>query len=349
LHWFGAFLVKLPKQSTFRQTSVLYSTIKSTLRATFCGIDQPGGKCAIIRAHQLMRPEGPRHFLLATPSADTSAETSAKRPLVILLHGAGSSAAQLLGQAFPPSPLSVWLEIAEREQLLVAAPDGSKRRGETSWNDSFAGIARNPRTDDTGFIGAIIDRAIAEHGADPLRVYVMGVSKGGMMSYRVATEIGPRLAGFAAVLATMPVESNCGWPKAALSALIIAGTGDPFIPYQGGKSRYTLGFTAPALSAPDSAEVWRTLAGLPEQAAISQAPARAPAAPTRVRRQLWGADPGGLQVGLLTIVKGGHAEPSIRKRYPTLFNLLPGLQNGDIEVAEEAWAFFRHKQSGLSA
>lgn len=42
---------------------------------------------------------------------------------------------------------------------------------------------------------------------------------------------------------------------------------------------------------------------------------------------------------------GKHcAEPSRLKRYPRFISWLTGVQNADLEVAEAAWEFFRHKQ-----
>ena len=315
------------------------------MRDFFQGSDTSIAAKARIEAGTLLRPEGIRHFLKAVPGR----AAAGKRPLVILLHGAGSSAAQLLGQSFPPSPLSLWLEIAEREQLVVIAPDGSKRRGERAWNDSYAGVTGNPKSDDSGFIGALIDRAIAEDDADPARVYLMGVSKGGMMAYRAATEIAPRLAAISVALASMPVTSNCGQPGTPLPVLFIAGTADPFIPYTGRKFLYRFpifsSLAAPMTSVEESVAVWRGLAGLHGEPAIAAIPQRQPGAGTRVTRYTWGSDAAALQVCLLKIEGGGHAEPSMVKRYPGLFSWFPGAQNADIEAAEEAWAFFKDKRA----
>lgn len=286
------------------------------------------------------RPDGFRHYLKAVPTQSVAG----KRPLVIVLHGSGASAAQVLGRAFPPSPLSVWLEIAEREQLVIVAPEGTKRRGERAWNDGFAAIASNPKVDDVGFINAIIDRAIAEDDVDPERIYVIGVSKGGMMAYRIAAELAPRLAAFSAVLAGMPVHATYPMPAIPLSALIVAGTADPFIPYSGGKFPYTLWFLAPMLGIEASTAVWRELAGLPEVPDIAPIAVHKGGATTRAIRYTWCGNSSAQQVRLLKIEGGGHAEPSRKKRYPSVFNRFPGLQNADLEVAEEAWSFFKEKQ-----
>lgn len=305
---------------------------RHALRKFFVGIDSKEGPTAPITRVDMMRPEGLRYYLKAVPAGSAAA----KRPLVIVLHGSGASAEQVLGMAFPFSPLSVWLEIAEREQVIVVAPDGSKGRRQRAWNDGFTDIASNPKSDDVGFISAIIDCAIAEDGVDPDRIYVIGVSKGGMMAYRLAAELAPRLAAFSAVLAAMPLRAQYRLPEKPLSALIVAGTADPFIPYQGGKSFITLGFMAPALGIEATAAAWRKVAGLTGEPVVGGSPGAV--------RHTWGALPGSLQVVLLKIVGGGHAEPSRRKRYPGLFSRFPGRQNADLEIAEEAWTFFKDKR-----
>jgi polyhydroxybutyrate depolymerase len=284
----------------------------------------------------LPRPEGPRHCLLGIPSA----ASTAKRPLVIILHGAGASAEQVLGMAFPPSPLSVWLEIAEREQVIVAAPDA----GKGGWSDCFADAARVARKDDVALIGAVIDHAVAVHGADEERVYVIGVSRGGWMAYRIAMEIPHRLAAFSSVLAGMPPRSHALQPRAPLSALIVGGTRDPLIPYRGGKYWYSLGFMEPVNSIEDSARVWRELAELPDTPDVTALPHRHAWDKTRATCTLWGDAADQLQVGLIRIDGGGHAEPSASRRYPGLINQLVGAQSADLDMAETAWDFFRDKR-----
>lgn len=290
---------------------------------------------AVITAHTIVTTDGPRHYLMATPRK----QNENLRPLVIILHGAGASAAQVMGLAFPVSPLSVWLEIAEREQLLVVAPDGSKK----GWNDSFAHVRNKPETDDTGMIRNLIAHMIREHEADPQRVYVNGVSKGGMMAYRLATELGSMLAAFASILANMPQQSVCAAPVTPISALIVASTRDPLVPYGGGKYFYTP-LLSPMKSINDTVDIWRTLANLPATGKSVDIPKSAASNPTSCTRITWGDNPEQLQIVLLRINGGGHAEPSRSQFYPWFLSRLVGAQNTDIDIAEEAWAFFKDKR-----
>jgi polyhydroxybutyrate depolymerase len=291
----------------------------------------------------LDRPEGTRRYLIAAPPGATSAATSGGRALVVVLHGAGASADQVLGLAFPPSPLSLWLDIAAREQLVVIAPDA----GRGGWSDCFASAARVARKDDVGFIDALIGHAIANHDVDPERVYLIGVSRGGWMAYAVAIERPHRLAAFSVVLAGMPPPGLGKAPTTPLPALIFGCTADPLIYYHGGKPWYALGFAEPVRGIEASVHAWRELAGLPDTAEVMRLATSDPRARTSVTRFMWGQAPDGLQVGLYRIDGAGHAEPSRLKRYPRFINWLTGLQNADLEVAEAAWDFFREKRARL--
>ena len=327
----------------FQQTAFhMINKLQFALQATLLGTDERAAPCAAVTAHTLVGSQGARHYLLATPGG-TTGTTGDRRALVIILHGAGASARQALGMAFPPSPLSVWLEIAERDGVLVAAPDA----GKGGWNGCLVSSAQVASKDDVAFIGALIDEAIARHYADPARVYVIGVSKGGLMAYRLALELTGRLAAFSAVLASMPLPGRFTMPETPLSALIFGCTADPMMRYAGGKFFYSP--LDPVSSIEDSAAIWHVHAGLPETPAVHAIPRRDPKARTHATRYLWGegGEAGdGLQVGLYKIEHAGHAEPSARKRYPRLINWVTGVQNGDFEVAEAAWEFFRHKRAG---
>jgi polyhydroxybutyrate depolymerase len=314
-----------------------YERLRALTRAMFCGTSGSAGPALEPVAATLERPEGCRRYLIAVPDG----ATDGGRPLVVVLHGGGASAEQVMGRAFPPSPLSLLLEIAARERFVVVAPDA----GKGGWSDCFASAARAARKDDVAFIDALIARAVECHGVDAQRVYVIGVSRGGWLAYRIASEIPHRLAAFSSVLAPMPEAGPGSKPAVALPALIFGGTADPLLPYHGGKYFYALNMMGRVRSIEDTVGVWRALGGLHEAPETSTIPACGDGSRTRVTRAIWGADPAGMQVGLYRIEHGGHAEPSRLKRYPHFIDKLVGPQNGDVEVAEAAWAFFKDKRA----
>ncbi len=301
---------------------------------------------AVVTPVDLPFAGGTRHYLMARPDRIAPGQ----HPLVLLFHGHVGSGALVLGQKSITAPMSVWLEIADREQLLVIAPDGVKGSdGQTGWNDCRADAETSPHSDDTGFVNAIIDKAIAEDDADPSRVYVMGVSNGAGMVLRLASEIAPRLAGFAATALSVAAKSACPPPSVPLSAFFVAGTSDKVAPYEGGNIQvFPLRGRGSVIGVDQSVAIWRKLDQLPDTAVASPVPHRSSDDPTRATRFAWGHDPHQLQVKLLKIDNGGHAEPSISKRTGWLLTKFLGPQNGDVELAEEVWEFFKDKRRGLA-
>ncbi|MFS2002709.1 alpha/beta hydrolase family esterase [Duganella sp. CT11-25] len=162
---------------------------------------------AAISDHELARPEGMRHFLVMQPVG----LPAALRPVIILLHGHGASAAWMLGQDTIGGYRSLdWVNLANSKKVMLIAPDGAKAsNGKQAWNDCRADATTNAPTDDVGFLAALIDRAIAEFGADSQRIYIFGQSNGGGMAYRAGIELGPRLAAIGVQSSLMAARSNC--------------------------------------------------------------------------------------------------------------------------------------------
>jgi polyhydroxybutyrate depolymerase len=288
--------------------------------------------------------DGVRHFLFTRPRQPRSGA-----PLVLLLHGHAGSARHTFGLGRLKSPLSRWLPIADREDLVVAAleglpgPDG--RRG---WNDGRVDAVGNPASDDVGFAEQVVAELQRRLGIDPGRVFVMGMSNGGLMAFRLATEMQTPPFAIATVCASMPGEQE---PSAArpVAVLMIAGTADPIMPFGGGHVSFfgrprgrTLGFAR-------SLAFWRRVNALgddrpQEQEIVS---AKASRSGTRVLHQFW-RQADRPAVSLLRIEGGGHAEPSRSQRYGWLYRRIGGRQSGDIESAEEAWRFFKQEMTRRS-
>jgi polyhydroxybutyrate depolymerase len=93
-----------------------------------------------------------------------------------------------------------------------------------------------------------------------------------------------------------------------------------------------------------TAALWRELACLPEVPEIAPVAACQGSAKTRAIRDTWRGNSIPQHVRLVKIEGGGHAEPSMKKCWPGIFSRFPGRQNADLEIAEEAWAFFNEKQ-----
>ena len=289
------------------------------------GISTPSGH----RTYVVTRPDAPR------PGA----------PLVILLHGNSGSARQVMGQTFVRSPLSLWLSIADREGLVVAALDGARGyERQQGWNDGRPGAVGNPDTNDVDFVDRLIGALHQQYGIDKQRVYLMGMSNGGLMTFRLALELQNRPAAIAAVCASMPGEVRPALPSKPLPVLMIAGTADPIMPYVGGHVSFNGRPRGATLGFKETVEFWKTTNGLSGDPVVRDIPARRRVNNgTRVISKTWG-QPGQALVRLLRVEGGGHTEPSISQRYGFLYRRIAGLQNGDIEAADEAWSFFQENK-----
>ncbi len=297
-----------------------------------------------ISDHELSRPEGVRSYLLAQPDAPAGV----RLPLVILLHGHGASAAWTVGrEAFGGYTTRDWLRVAEREKILLIAPQGTKGSdGKAAWNDCRGDATTNAETDDVGFISALIDKAVAEHHADPQRIYVFGTSNGGGMAYRLGIELGPRLAAIGVQSALMPAQSKCRAPTHPLPLFVMHGTADKIAPYAGGDvAHWTLRGRGTGLSVDESVAIWRRLARLPETPASYRFPHAETSKDTSATRYVWGSDPAQLQIELLRIDGGGHVHSSKTESLPWLLGKLLGEVNHDVDTSDEAWEFFRLKRA----
>lgn len=319
---------------------ILHAILHAFLLA--CLVANPS-RAATITDGTIPTKDGPRHYLLATPKGPVQVG----RPLVIVLHGHMGSAKNTLGTGLQERcPLAEWASLADRESLVVVALDGAKGLdGKQGWNDGRPGSAGNPTTDDVAFVQAVIERLEREQGTDPSRVYAMGMSNGGVMTFRLAMELEHPIAAIAAACASMPGDHPPARARRPMSVLLIAGTADPLMPYEGGQVHYRDKLRGAVLGTEATLAFWRTTGHLSQEPRIENLPHLGRKSdPSRVSRHCWGA-PEGPQVVLLKVEGGGHCEPSLEHRYGLLYTAVCGKQNSDIESAEEAWRFFRTKRS----
>ncbi len=140
--------------------------------------------------------------------------------------------------------------LAERDGVLLVYAEAWAEGGRwgPEWNDCRKNTplpAHLDNVDDVGFIVWLLERLANEYRIDRSRVYSAGISDGGDMSYRLATERPDLFGAVAAVVAQQaaPKSSNCANPRGPISVLVMNGTADPVIPYQGGIASF-YGFAA---------------------------------------------------------------------------------------------------------
>ena len=171
-------------------------------------------------------------------------------PLVVLLHGFGATG-EIQEAYFQLQPL------AEERGFLYAHPDGTVNTiGRQFWNATDACCGFGAPVDDSAYLLALIDKVEAEFNVDPKRIYLVGHSNGGFMSYRMACDHADRIAAIASLAgATFADVEDCD-PSEPVSVLQIHGTDDETILYEGGT---ILGNDHP--SAPVTAATWAAYDG----------------------------------------------------------------------------------------
>ncbi|MGY4342360.1 poly(3-hydroxybutyrate) depolymerase [Bradyrhizobium sp. LM2.9] len=166
-----------------------------------------------------------------------TAQLPAKRlvPLVVVLHGKTQRGADMMTR-------TAWPQVAKREGFAVVFPDGLNH----AWADARtkAGPAlRGPPagTDDVAFIAKLVEKLVANGTADPRRVYVTGISNGGAMAMTLVCARADLFAAGASVIMNLTDEAavTCH-PSRPLPMLLMNGTADPLVPYEGGRGRIEL-------------------------------------------------------------------------------------------------------------
>lgn len=253
-------------------------------------------------------------------------------PLLIALHGGGGSGFDM--ERLTRGGLNV---LAERERFVVVYPDGV----EGHWNDGrnlSRYRAQRENIDDVAFISALIDLFVGEYGVNGSRVYVTGMSNGGLMTYRLACEIPERMAAVAVVGVSMSenLYDSCS-PRTQVPIMIILGTDDPIVPWDGGELHFGPVKLGRVVSVEKTVEYWADRNGCTVRHGQEYLPDADPEDGTRVWVERYSNCSGGAEVVLYGIEGGGHTWPG---GYQYLPRSIIGKTSGDIDASGVIWKFF---------
>jgi polyhydroxybutyrate depolymerase len=262
-------------------------------------------------------------------------------PVVFILHGGGGNAENAV-------MMSGFDAVAAREHLIAVYPAGTgglPGGRVLTWNAGHCcAYAMEKNVDDVGFISAIIDDLVASGKADPKRIYVSGMSNGGMMSHRLALALPGKIAAIAPVVGALfgDEQTPKSPPFTTLSVLMIVGANDSTVqagggPLAGGGNRAISRLARKPedrdiISTRAAADFWAKANGCTGPAE-STTPAAATLTYAKCRD--------GAEVTLVSVANNGHAWPGGK----------PGRAEADPpsqawNASEEMWAFFkRHPHS----
>jgi polyhydroxybutyrate depolymerase len=273
-----------------------------------------------------------RHYELHLPPGPPEA---GPRPLVIALHGLdpGEDWRRIVGW------LRAWWTmdaVADREGFAVAYPAAIGGRWSYSPQRPVPIPGHTALVDDLGFLSAMIDQLVAEHVADPARIFVTGPSRGGLMTWSMACSTPERIAAAAPLITGMTDgQLETCHPAHLMPILALAGTADRSQPYEGwlyqDEHSYRLA------SVPETMEFWRRLHACTGEEAHGLQHREGTGA-TRVALINWTGCSTGGPVQLLRVQGGGHQLPTLAAETEPPRPGNP--RNHDIETAEEVWRFF---------
>lgn len=153
---------------------------------------------------------GGRDYKLFVPS-----RPRAPAPLVVMLHGCTQTPEDFAAG-------TAMNALAERDGLYVVYPGQSRRdNGQRCWN-WFEPRDQGREAGESAIIADMTRALVAEHGLDPARVYIAGLSAGGAAAVNVARAY-PDL--YAAVGIHSGLAAGCAWDLTSALMAMRAGAG----------------------------------------------------------------------------------------------------------------------------
>ena len=247
-------------------------------------------------------------------------------PVILAFHGGGANADTMVR-------FSGLNEKADEAGFIAVYPNGTGRlqRMLTFNGGNCCGQAAANGVDDVEFTRRLLDDVANACTIDPRRVFATGMSNGGIMAYRLASELSDRIAAIAPVGGPMGTKT-CN-PTRPVSVIHFHGTDDAFAPFQGGRGKGLSG--TDFYSVPDSIAAWVEADGCASTPVTIRLPDTADDG-TTVTRTTYGQGKDGAEVVLIVIEGGGHTWPGREPRLALL-----GKSTRDISANDLMWEFFQ--------
>jgi len=251
------------------------------------------------------------------------------RPLVIAIHGLASSDIRLIDKT-----RGQFMALADQYGFVVVYPRGLLRNWDLG-QGQLAALSR-PRRDDLAYVEHVIALAAGMAPIDPERIFGVGFSQGAQMALALACTRPGLVRAIAMVAMTVPdflVETCADAP--AFGALMMHGTNDPVVPYQGGQLKFFKRSFDRFLSFDQSLAFFVARNGCRAEAEETQYLEAVSDDGTSVLIRRWRQCREGETVGY-AIIGGGHQWPREPQALPTLL----GRASQEIYPAREIWRFF---------
>ncbi|MBI2481936.1 MAG: dienelactone hydrolase family protein [Planctomycetia bacterium] len=246
-------------------------------------------------------------------------------PVVLIYHGGGSNAEVMVR-------FSGMNQKSDEAGFIAVYPNGTGRLEKvlTFNGGNCCGYAMRQNVDDVDFTSKLLDDLATVVTIDPKRVFATGMSNGGIIAYRLASELSDRIAAVAPVGGPMGTVT-CN-PNRPVPVIHFHGTDDEHAPFQGGNGKGVSG--SDFYSVEHSINAWVKANGCNEKPVVTKQPPKVNDGTTIIRKT-YGGGKEGSEVVLIEIVGGGHTWPGGPSRVRSL-----GKTTMNISANDAMWEFF---------
>lgn len=190
---------------------------------------------------------------------------------------------------------------------------------------------------DVAMVRALAQRLVNDGVADKRRIFIAGVSSGGLLALKILCDGADFVAGAAVLIANTPsgLAPACK-PARAIPFLQLAGTADPIMPYKGGEAKLA-DFKGEVASAEATRAPFEAAADCGKARATEDMPDKDPKDGSRVYVER----PQGCKapIEFYRVEGGGHVLPGRPARADR--GVVVGARNNDIDTARVLMEFFR--------
>ncbi|MBI5402077.1 MAG: esterase [Ignavibacteriae bacterium] len=252
-------------------------------------------------------------------------------PLVFVFHGGGGTGKLIMNE-------TGFNKLSDRDRFIAVYPDGLYR----AWNDGREKKEKGEMKDDVKFISRLIDTIYKQYNIDTSRIFATGISNGGFFSFYLAYKLSNKFLAIAPVCANIPKNLKDFYkPENPVSLMLINGTEDPLVKYEGGKVGFRFGKSrGKSLSTDESISIFKKLDKCSDKAKTEDIPDVISDDECYATKYTYSGGINNTDVILIKITNGGHTWSGGTQYLP---KKLVGNLCKDFKAEDVIWGFFKSR------
>lgn len=252
-------------------------------------------------------------------------------PVVLVLHGGGGNAKQMV-------KFSKFDNTADKGTFIAVYPEGYKR----NWSDGRIGDELPVKRDDVKFISMLLDTLLVKYNIDTTRIFATGISNGGFFSIYLAYKLSNRILAIAPLCASIPENLKDEFvPQNPVSIMLINGTDDKLVKYNGGSVGFREGYRGKSISTDESIRIWVRNNGCSTTPTEEKMPDIDKDDDCNAEKYAYSDGKNLSEVVLIKIKGGGHTWPGHVQYLP---KFIVGSVCRDFDANDVIWEFFKNQK-----